>query len=184
VPVGARTPPPDPPLAAPPVLEVVVEVPPPVVGVVFAGVVVAGVVVAAVVAAEELVEVVTEPLSVDPAAPVPEVAPVEFEFEPEPFSLSKLLLVSVGVIGTVVLGTSSETFVPPQAAIAAAPSTPPSATSDRRDRRVTRSRSGRTHATATGRAVVEVALGELLTPRAEAQGFDRPRQLRARRSER
>jgi len=56
------------------VLEVVVEVPPPVVGVVFAGVVVAGVVVAGVVAAEELVELVTEPLSVDPAAPVPEVA--------------------------------------------------------------------------------------------------------------
>jgi hypothetical protein len=134
-------------------VEVEVEVPPPVVGVVVAGVVVAGVVVVA----DELVEALLELLSVDPIVPVAEVEPPESELELP--SLSKLLLVRVGVIGTVVLGTSSETFVPPQAAIATAPSTPPISASDRPEPRVTTSRSQRTHATAARRAVVEVALG-------------------------
>ena len=155
-----------------------------VVDVVVDEVVVAGVVACVVVVvADELVVALLELLSVDPFAPVAEVEPFELESELALPWLSKLLLVSVGVIGTVVLGTSSEIFEPPQAASAAAPSTPPISASDRPEPRVTPSRSERTHATATCRAVVEVALGELLTPRAEAQGLDRPGQPRARRGE-
>jgi hypothetical protein len=180
-PVGASTPPPEPEELAepPPVVSVVAEVPPPVAGVVVAGVVVAGVVVAGVLVVS-LVAVLGEPVSIEPVEPVVEVEAPELDA----LASSRLLLLSVGTIGTVVLGTTSAIFEPPQAATAPAHSTPPIITSERREPRVTRSRPERTHTTPAGRAVVQVALSELIAPRAEAERLDCPRQLRLRRCQR
>ena len=152
-------------------------VPPPVVpgvDVPVEGVVVAGVVVAGV--------DVTPPA---PVVPVLAVEPVE-AFVPEELVLppvSSALLVVTGVIWGVVAGTSSATVVPPQAAIATATSAQPASASERLPRGIA-SRSERTHATPAGRAVVEVALGELFAPRTEAKMLHGPRQLRARGRER
>jgi pyruvate/2-oxoglutarate dehydrogenase complex dihydrolipoamide acyltransferase (E2) component len=159
------------------------EVPPPVAGVVVTGVVVAGVVLAEVAVSGV---VVTDPEEVPVVVePVVAVEPLESGLEFELPALSRLLLVSVGTIGIVVEGTLSATLEPPQAASAAAARTAPMIVSERRrEPRVMRSPSERTHATPAGRAVVEVALGELLAPRAEAKVLNGPRQLGLRRRER
>jgi hypothetical protein len=149
--------------------------------VVVAELVVDDVVVAAV---EEVVVVevaLEEPLVVDTVAPVVPVlaeAPVD-ALAP---ALSSVLWVS-GTSGGTLDGALSATVVPPQAASATALRVPPSNASDREPCAID-SRPERTHATPAGRAVVEVALRELLAPRAEAKVLDRPGKLRSRRRER
>ena len=154
----------------------------PAAGVVVAELVVDDVVVAAV---EEVVVVevaLEEPLVVDTVAPVVPVlaeAPVD-ALAP---ALSSVLWVS-GTSGGTLDGALSATVVPPQAASATALRVPPSNASDREPCAIDSRPEERTHATPAGRAVVEVALRELLAPRAEAKVFDRPGKLRSRRRER
>jgi hypothetical protein len=157
-------------VAVPPLVE-------PVVGVLLVEEVVVELVVE-VVAAVELVVEVAEELPVDPVVPVVPLTPVV----PVELTVSSGLLSFGTRVGTVA-GALSAIVLPPQAASATAPTAPPSSASDRRPR-VTCSRSERTHATPAGGAVVEVALGELLAPGAEAQVLDRPRELRPRWRER
>jgi hypothetical protein len=157
-------------VAVPPLVE-------PVVGVLLVVEVVVDVLAELVDAAVELVDEVAEEAPVDPVtlvAPVTPVEPVELEMSSG--------LVSFGTSVGTVAGALSAIVLPPQAASATAPTAPPSSASDRRPR-VTGSRSERTHATPARRAVVEVALGELLAPGTEAQVLDGPGELRARRRE-
>jgi hypothetical protein len=178
-PVGATTPPEV-------VLPVVaplegggVAVPPfvePVLGVVLAGALVVELEEVVLARVELVEEVVAEELlvvdPVDPVTPVDPVAPVA-PVELVAPALSSALF-SVGSSAGTVAGALSATVVPPQAASATAPRVPPRSASDR-GLGVTCSRSKRTHPTPARRAVVEVALGELLTPGAEAQVLHCPR---------
>jgi hypothetical protein len=153
----------------------------PAAGVVVAAVEVDDVVVAAV---EEVVVVevaLEEPLVVDTVAPVVPVVP-EAPVDALAPALSSVLWIT-GTSGGTLDGALSATVVPPQAASATALRVPPSNASDREPRAID-SRPERTHATPAGRAVVEVALRELLAPWAEAEVLDRPGKLRARRRER
>jgi hypothetical protein len=147
-----------------------------VVGVLVAGVVVAGVLVTGVVVVA-LLEVAADV----PATPV--TLPAEDESFAEDWpALSSELLVVTGTSGGGLDGTLSATVEPPQAPSATALAAAPSSASDR-EARVTRSRPERAHATAAGRAVVEVALRELVTPRTDAQVLDGPGEIRLRRRE-
>jgi len=144
---------------------VVPAVPPlvvPVAGVVVTGVVVTGV-----------VEVGTEVVDPSPVAPVP--ALEDEEPLAESGVLSSALFVSTGVIAGGLEGTLSRIVEPPQAASANVAAPAPK-TASGRFARVTRSPPERTHATPAGRAVVQVTLGQLPAPGAEAQVLDRPRQ--------
>lgn len=165
-PVGASTPPADPaelgvPVLVPPALVVPAPLVVPVAGVVVTGVVVAGV-----------VEVDTEVVDPRPVAPVP--ALEDEEPLAESGVLSSALFVRTGVIAGGLEGTLSRIVEPPHAASARAPAPAPITASDRLAR-VTYSPPERTHATPAGWAVVQVALGQLLAPGAEAQVLNRPR---------
>ncbi len=116
-----------------------------------------------------------------------EVEPVELE-RPEPVGapdadelleasgeLSSALLVT-GSSAVGLAGTLSVTVVPPQAPSATVAAAAPSRVSERLPR-VTRSPAERAHAAPAGGAIVEVALSQLVTPRADTQVLNRPRKL-------
>jgi len=149
------------------------EVPPP------AGVVVLAGVLEVVVEAElvvELVVVVTavELVDVVSVEPVGDVEPLL-----EPPWLSSVGLVRTGVSCVVLVGTTSATLLPPQAAITTPATRIAVASAKLRRRRTTASAPDRPHATPASGAVVEVALRELLAPWADAEILGRPGQLRA-----